>query len=148
MATPWAPRPQRTCRLALRETGHELRGVIYDRPMTSATGAAHDTAKEVAQEVWDNNKFKSFAGAIGTAAAKLTVGSMSAHKTLKALQKASPNNTFASTTVFTHDTGTFGARSDRMATDLGGNAIDLQANHFNQGAFVAHMNQLPGALFA
>ena len=133
----------------VEETGHELRSVIYDRPMTSATGAAHDMGKEMAKEIWDNRGFKAFAGAVGTAVAKVTVGDMSAHKTLKALQNATPGHTFRSPTHFTSDTGAFGDRSDRMATDLGGNAIHLNADHFTQSAFVnVAMPTFPNAMFA
>ncbi len=74
---------------------------------------------------------------------------MSAHKTLKSLKNASPGQTFTSPTVLTYDTGAFGARSDRMANDLGLPSINLNANHFNQTAFVnTAMGQLPASFWA
>jgi pimeloyl-ACP methyl ester carboxylesterase len=129
----------------VEESGHQLRGVIYDRPMTSATGAAHDYGREMV----DNPVGKAIVGQIGKAVAKLTVGSMSAHKTLNALKNASPSQQLRSPTLFTKDTGAFGDRSARMATDLGSIAIDLQADHFTQTAFVTRaMPMMPNSMFA
>ncbi len=57
----------------VEESGYQLRGVVYDRPMSSATGAAHDYAADTAKGMWDNKVFKGIAGAIGTAIAKVSV---------------------------------------------------------------------------
>ncbi len=94
---------------SVESRGYTLGGVVYDRPMSSATGAAKGVAEEEGGTKNDAN-FNAF----GT---KLTVGSLSTRRNLEDI--VSSNGQLRSPTVLVSDTGSFGARSDQMGKDLG-----------------------------
>lgn len=96
---------------SVESRGYTLGGVVYDRPMSSATGAAKGVAEE---EGGSKNKANFYA--FGT---KLTVGSLSTRRNLEDIVSNSPDGQLRSPTVLVSDTGSFGARSNQMGQDLG-----------------------------
>jgi len=102
-----APRLQ----ASVESRGYTLGGVVYDRPMSSATGAAKSVAEEQQGSQTDIN-----INAFGT---KLTVGSLSTRRNLEDIVSSSPDGQLRSPTVLVSDTGSFGARSDQMGKDVG-----------------------------
>ena len=110
--------------------GHRLAGAVYDRPMSSATGAAkaeaeadHPNPQGFREKAFVFIKKNFFA--FGT---KITVGSMSARRTLERLQEANPDG-LRSPTFVTYDDETLSARSRRMGEHLGVPTLATKAGH-------------------
>ncbi len=128
----------------VEESGYALKGAVYDRPMSSATGAAKD---HMAGDMTGIKK--SIVGGVASFGTKITTGSMSAKKTLQALKNAAPNNQLRTPTYMTFDQGAFGDRSNRMGQSLGLNPIDIQGGHFDHFAAIRNgFSQFPATLYA
>ncbi|MDE0155261.1 MAG: alpha/beta hydrolase [Gammaproteobacteria bacterium] len=114
-------------------SGHRLAGAVYDRPMSSATGAAKAEAEaDLREELLDprgaGNVFSSLKPQVYAFGTKITVGSMSARRSLERLKRANPDG-LRSPTFVTYDTGTFGERSRRMGERLGVVTLATQNHH-------------------
>lgn len=128
----------------VEEGGYALRGAIYDRPMSSATGAAKSVAEEAGPGLKTDANAQLFA--FGT---KITTGSLSTRKTLEALQASAPGHQFRTPTFVTYDQGSFGDRSNRMGQAIGLQPISTNSGHMDSASAIQNaLSTLPGTMYA
>jgi pimeloyl-ACP methyl ester carboxylesterase len=121
---------------SIESSGHKLGGVIYDRPMSSATGAAKSVGEDKKASSATINLL-----AFGT---KITSGAISTRRNLEDLVAHSPDGKLRSPTFLVADTGSFGARSASMGRQF--NMVQGQStgDHENHFASIEVLNKLPG----
>lgn len=127
----------------VESSGHELRGVVYDRPMSSATGAAKAEG-EALQLPGPLSPMVSNVMAFGT---KITSGALSTRKNLEDLVAHSPQNQLRSPTFLVSDTGNFGARSQAMGAQFQNAGMECGQtgqNHFDHTAAIQSLGTLNG----
>lgn len=118
---------------SVESSGYQLKGVVYDRPMSSATGAAKGYGEE---DNASNAMVQTMA--FGT---KLTVGSISTRRNLEDI--VSSQGQLRSPTVLVADTGAFGTRSTQMGTDLGIQHMGVSPNgHFAHRSAMTEISNL------
>lgn len=131
---------------AVESSGHQLRGVIYDRPMSSATGAAKG-AMEVTQGFGQGLQH------LTAAITRVGVGDLSTRRNLQDIVDhggglRSPTFLVADAPTVADDNGNqvrnpFGERAASMAEHFSLPTVRTTGAHESQAAAVAAINSLP-----
>ena len=109
--------------------GHQLRGVIYDRPMSSAIDAGR--ANVIADEGADSWRLPLVGPGL-----LATTGALSTQKTLECLLRANPDGELRTPTFLTYDDDLLGPSSHRMGERLDIATIPTNAGHLDQASTV------------